>query len=131
MLSGCVVATVQPEVHHGGLRTACRCSLLMPDVLSPMIIPLSPPSDTSGALPVDELRKSLSKLTDAELKRKQLHAFIYARQQFVPTAGVRAVLDATRRWEEGGRGYMFPNGWRWTCSTAGVKPPWCSPKDEQ
>ncbi|KAK1927874.1 hypothetical protein DB88DRAFT_479642 [Papiliotrema laurentii] len=109
MLSGCVVAAVQPDVQH--------------DVLAPLIIPLTPLPD--DGLPSEELNRILAKLSTSELKRKALHAFILARQKFVPIAGVRAVLDAAKRWEQGGRGYLFPHGWRWTCSAGGDRPPWC------
>ena len=93
------------------------------DVLAPLIIPLTPLPD--DGLPSEELNRILAKLSTSELKRKALHAFILARQKFVPIAGVRAVLDAAKRWEQGGRGYLFPHGWRWTCSAGGDRPPWC------
>lgn len=95
------------------------------DVLAPLIIPLTPPTALTS-VPSEELKGILAKKSNSELKRKALHAFILARQKFVPLAGVRSVMDATQKWEEGGRGYLFPNGWRWTCAgPAAERPPWC------
>ena len=83
------------------------------------------------------MQDALSRTSASELDAKALQAFIIARRKFVPVARLRAVLDALARWDEGGRGYLvscgvvartdaqFPHGFRWSCDSAGEKPPWC------
>ncbi|KAK8865600.1 hypothetical protein IAR55_000744 [Kwoniella newhampshirensis] len=114
MLSGCVVAMVSPHAEH--------------DMFAPLILPIPKPSlsnaSTPTPLPVESLDAYLSETTSSELKHKALHAFIIARRHLDPRARTKAVSSTVNKWENGGRGYDFPHGYRWDCDSI-VKPAWC------
>ncbi|KAK4684587.1 WD repeat-containing protein WRAP73, partial [Tremellales sp. Uapishka_1] len=107
MLSGCVVATALPEVDR--------------DNLEPYILALQ----STATLPVNQMKDHLLNVSVSELKAKALHGFVVARQKYVDTVKVEKVLKTVELWKQGERGYMFPNGFRWSCSSGGTKPPWC------
>ncbi|ORY23931.1 hypothetical protein BCR39DRAFT_548293 [Naematelia encephala] len=109
MMAGCVVATVIPEVER--------------ELLSTVVVPL-PKSDPDSW--IENLENALSvSITGQELQRRALHAFIIARQKFTTEIRIKAVRDVVKKWQVGARGYLFPNGWRWSCDSPGEKPPWC------
>ncbi|WVQ85737.1 hypothetical protein IAT38_007904 [Cryptococcus sp. DSM 104549] len=113
LLSGCIVATVPPQSAH--------------DVLDPIILPLPVPVAADGSplpLPVSVLDPLRRETSTQELKIRALKGFIAARHRLVPRSRTKSVWEAVKRSEEGGRGYEFPHGFRWDCSSA-VKPPWC------
>ncbi|RSH88166.1 uncharacterized protein EHS24_000694 [Apiotrichum porosum] len=108
MLGGCLVATVNPDVEHATIEH--------------LIIPLS---RTDDALPADQFETALGNLTDSDLKKKALNAFVFARNEFTGNIKVDSVLDIVHRYDRGARGYIFPHGFRWTCNSPGEKPVWC------
>lgn len=89
MLSGCLVASVTPSVE--------------PATIGKVILPLR---STEEQLPFDDVELQLGSLTDSELKRKVLDAFLYARHHFTGQACVDSILDIADHWDRGGRGYM-------------------------
>jgi hypothetical protein len=89
MLSGCLVASVIPEVDHISLAG--------------LLLPLEASDE---AVPATQIEAGLRNMTDKELKQKVLAAFIYARRHFVPDAVVDDVLEIVDKWDAGGRGYL-------------------------
>ncbi|EIW72899.1 hypothetical protein TREMEDRAFT_56071, partial [Tremella mesenterica DSM 1558] len=109
--SGCVVATVIPEVEHRSI--------------SSFLLPLSP-SETDGLLlPSTQLSDHLANLSAADLERKATGAFAEAWKLFTPKVRLNNVLELVRVYQEGGRGYMFPHRFRWSCASK-PRPPWCT-----
>jgi hypothetical protein len=89
MLGGCLVATVNPDVEHATIEH--------------LIIPLS---RTDDALPADQFETALGNLTDSDLKKKALNAFVFARNEFTGNIKVDSVLDIVHRYDRGARGYI-------------------------
>lgn len=89
MLSGCLVAAVPPDVEYG--------------TLTHLILPLSKSDDT---LPATQIDAELSRLTDAELEKRLLRAFIFARQALVGPTRLSQIFSIIDRWEQGARGYL-------------------------
>lgn len=95
MLGGCLVATVNPDVEHATIEH--------------LIIPLS---RTDDALPADQFETALGNLTDSDLKKKALNAFVFARNEFTGNIKVDSVLDIVHRYDRGARGYIVSvQGW--------------------
>lgn len=90
MLSGCLVATVPPDVKHGDIQH--------------LIIPLKKTSDRG--VPSAQIEEFVSKLSDKEFKRMLVRAFIFARQEFVGAVKADSVLDIVDRYKKGARGYL-------------------------
>lgn len=107
MLSGCLVATVPTHVQH--------------KELADLVIPLK----AESGVPVAQINEVLNAMSDSEVKRMLLAAFVYARQNFSEEKRVESVLSVYDRYLEGARGYMFPHQFRWTCESEGEKPAWC------
>lgn len=89
MLSGCLVAAVPPDVEYAAL--------------SELILPLK---RSDEALPASQIESVMGGLSDAELKKKLLRAFIYARQAFVGQTRLAEIFGIIDRWEQGARGYL-------------------------
>ncbi|GFZ43425.1 hypothetical protein JCM24511_01145 [Saitozyma sp. JCM 24511] len=77
MHSGCVVATVIPDVQRG-----------------------------RPELPVSQLERALDEYGTPTLQAMALEGFVIARQKFLPSNRLRDVLEAYTRWSEGARGYL-------------------------
>lgn len=89
MLSGCIVATVQPDVEHSEL--------------SKLTLPLP---KTSDAVPDAQIEAALRQLTDADLSRMALQSFVYARRNLIGTAMLANVVNVLGRFNRGARGYI-------------------------
>ncbi|BEJ13233.1 hypothetical protein CspHIS471_0304070 [Cutaneotrichosporon sp. HIS471] len=89
MLSGCIVAAAPPDVEYG--------------TISHLILPLSKSDD---ALPASNIEAALSNLSNAELDKRVLRAFIFARRALVGPMRLSQIFSILDRWEQGARGYI-------------------------
>lgn len=144
MLSGCVVAMVAPQIHHGLSIRSCASipADRIPDALSPLVLTLPKPEFGQTSLPAQALEEVMAATSDAELKSKALRAFIVARQMLTPAKRVKNVESLVELWQDGGRGYnvsllselschskvpadrQLPHAFSWNCDTE-PRPPWC------
>jgi hypothetical protein len=106
--------------------------LTSPDTLADLLLPLSPTSDLDppAELPIKQLEAVLRATTTAELDKRALRAFAFARRELVLRRKVEDVRGLREVWARGGRGYQYTSGgFRWTCSSGGrggERAPGCS-----
>lgn len=99
MLSGCVVATIQPTIQD--------------DDLSKLFLILQKPTEplSSMKMTFEAVEQALKTHTASEMDQKALWAFIYARQKLTFAKSLSDIVKWTSAYQEGQRGVLIPHGY--------------------
>jgi len=112
MLSGCVVASVKPNIQTGeevraGLVSGLANMIAVADELSKLFLTIDRPSWPVNELSMfDGVTQVLSQITHSELDRQALWAFIYAREKLTFAKRLSDIRMWVQGYKEGQRGVM-------------------------